>query len=121
MTRSLHCLPIIIPVIFIGRMTLQDWFFKLCRSGFDVTLATIFLWEGVTYYLPDDVIKRTFHCIASCSRAVVAYDVYYKWFSLDPRTIALMSRGYGTFCLACSLRVLGFLQYSHTLPVLFPI
>ena len=33
--------------------------------------------------------------IASCECALVAYDVYYSWFSLHPRTVALMNRGYG--------------------------
>ena len=73
----------------------EDWFKKLCSSGFDKELPTIFLWEGVTYYLMDFIVEGTFSSMAECPHAIVAYDVYYKWFSLDPRTIALMSRGYG--------------------------
>ena len=80
-----------VPVDF----ALEDWFEKLKGAGFDPSLPTLFLWEGVTYYLTDAVVQATFARIASCPRTLVAYDVYYKWFSIDPRTVALMSRGYG--------------------------
>ena len=33
--------------------------------------------------------------IGSCKQATLSYDVYYRWFSLDPRVVNVMSRGYG--------------------------
>ena len=73
----------------------EEWFKKLCDAGFDNSLPSLFLWEGVTYYLTESQVEETFLSMASCQHAIVAYAVYYKWFSLDPRTIALMSRGFG--------------------------
>ena len=66
----------------------EDWMDKLVGAGFDTSAPTLFLWEGVTYYLTDDVIEATMRRIAGCACALVAYDVYYKWFSLDARTVA---------------------------------
>ena len=80
-----------VPVDF----TSQDWMVELRAAGFDPSEPTIFLWEGVTYYLTEDIIHATFSRIADCAHALVAYDVYYRWFSIDPRTVKLMSRGYG--------------------------
>ena len=80
-----------VPVDF----ALEDWFVKLLSAGFDASAPTLFLWEGVTYYLTDEVIESTMRRIASCACALIAYDVYYRWFSIDARTVALMNRGYG--------------------------
>ena len=80
---------VFVPVNF----ALEDWFEKLKSYGFDPELPTIFLWEGVTYYLTNHVIAATMAHIARCKSALVAYDVYYRWFSMDARVVALMSRG----------------------------
>ncbi len=37
----------------------ENWFKKLYVSGYDKNKSTTFLWEGVTLYLPENVIKNT--------------------------------------------------------------
>jgi methyltransferase (TIGR00027 family) len=36
---------------------------ELVKSGFDTSLRTLFIWEGVTYYLKEDDIRRTLELI----------------------------------------------------------
>ena len=73
----------------------EDWMANLCNAGFDPSLPTLFLWEGVTYYLSDDVIDITMRHIASCACARVAFDVYHAWYSRHPLTVSFMAKGYG--------------------------
>ena len=68
---------------------------KLCSAGFDPTLPTLFLFEGVSYYLPDCTVEATFADISLCTDARVCYDVFYDWFSMHPATVALMQQGFG--------------------------
>jgi methyltransferase (TIGR00027 family) len=42
---------------------------SLRKAGFDKDLKTLFIWEGVTYYLPPAVIDVTLRLIKSCSPA----------------------------------------------------
>jgi methyltransferase (TIGR00027 family) len=44
----------------------ESWMEKLIREGFDKTLKTLFIWEGVVYYLPTEVITATLKEISSC-------------------------------------------------------
>lgn len=39
---------------------------KLLSNGFDENLPTLFIWEGVTYYLQPDAVKRTLKMINEC-------------------------------------------------------
>lgn len=53
----------------------QSWLEALHAAGFDPTLPTFFLWEGVSMYLPEDVVEQTLHDIASCAPGTrVAFD-----------------------------------------------
>lgn len=53
----------------------DDWFERLTLAGFDVTLPSIFLWEGVTPYLDVQAIAETLRRIARCAAgSVVAFD-----------------------------------------------
>lgn len=36
---------------------------KLIKSGFDKSLKTLFIWEGVTFYLQEDIIRNTLELI----------------------------------------------------------
>ena len=65
----------------------EDWIASLLGAGFDPSLPTLFLWEGVTYYLPDDVVRITMRHVAACTCARIAFDVYYSWFSLHPQVV----------------------------------
>jgi methyltransferase (TIGR00027 family) len=53
----------------------DDWLDNLVRAGFDRTKRTVFLWEGVTYYLSREAMEKTFRTIAlSAPRSVVVFD-----------------------------------------------
>lgn len=73
----------------------EDWMNQLCQAGFDPELPSLFLWEGVTYYLTDEIIDSVLSRIAKCHNAQVAFDVYYSWYSLHEATITLMRQSYG--------------------------
>lgn len=50
----------------------------LLRSGYDATLKTFFVWEGVTMYLPEDVIRDTLSWIAGhAPGSAVVFDYVY--------------------------------------------
>ena len=49
----------------------------------------------MTYYLADQIVDEMMRCIAQCTCARVAFDVYYSWFSRHPRTNVLMEQRYG--------------------------
>lgn len=40
---------------------------SLTKSGYDKTLKTLFIWEGVTYYLEEEAIRNTFSFISTHS------------------------------------------------------
>jgi methyltransferase (TIGR00027 family) len=53
----------------------DDWLDNLVSAGFDPRKPTIFLWEGVTYYLSRAAMERTFRAIAtSAPGSVVVFD-----------------------------------------------
>ncbi len=53
----------------------DDWLDNLARAGFNPTKPTIFLWEGVTYYLSREAMEKTFRTIAmSAPGSVVVFD-----------------------------------------------
>jgi methyltransferase (TIGR00027 family) len=37
----------------------DDFVARLIEAGYDERVATLFIWEGVTYYLPQDTVERT--------------------------------------------------------------
>ena len=52
----------------------------LPQAGYDPSQKTCFLWEGVTYYLTEEGIKRTLSFIKESSGpdSIVAFDYFYK-------------------------------------------
>ncbi len=63
-------------VVIPGQVTFISINFKnenfaaaLIRSGFDKSLKTLFIWEGVTYYLEKDIVRSTLELINSISSA----------------------------------------------------
>jgi methyltransferase (TIGR00027 family) len=53
----------------------ENWLDNLVRAGFDATRPTLFLWEGVTYYLSRQAMEKTFLTIAlSPPGSVVVFD-----------------------------------------------
>ena len=63
-----------IPVDF----NIEDWTKKLITQGFDLSKKTIFLWEGVTLYLTEDVVRKTISEIGKIASkdSVFAFDLY---------------------------------------------
>jgi methyltransferase (TIGR00027 family) len=60
----------------------QDFFDALVAHGFDTQAPTIFVWEGVTYYLPEAAVRATLRSIATRTHphSVVAFDFFGKRF-----------------------------------------
>merc|ERR1712150_114342 len=54
----------------------EDWLEKLTGAGFDSSLSTLYLWEGVIYYLNEDAVKETLRKISSVDSALVAFDYF---------------------------------------------
>lgn len=53
----------------------DDWLDNLVSAGLDPTKPTLFLWEGVTYYLRREAMEKTFRTIAtSPPGSVVVFD-----------------------------------------------
>lgn len=73
------CLPeqlSFVPINF-NRESLQK---VLSDAGYDKTQKSFFIWEGVTYYLPDETVKNTLGIIKNYSGAgsTVVFDYFYK-------------------------------------------
>lgn len=56
----------------------KDWDQQLCENGFDPSVKTIFLWEGVTLYLSEDEVRETLDKIRqiAASGSVLLLDFY---------------------------------------------
>ena len=76
--------------------TSEDWFQRLKDEGFDPKRSTLFVWEGVSYYLPRAAVLSTLSVIATeCACARIVFDVYHAWFSDHAKVSALMRKGFG--------------------------
>lgn len=54
-----------------------SWLDTLCAHGFDRTLPTVVLWEGVTYYLPESAVHEVLEsCAQLAPGSVVAFDYF---------------------------------------------
>lgn len=51
---------------------------KLVSNGYDDKLTTLFIWEGVTYYIPASAVDRTLYFIAnhSAPKSTVVFDYF---------------------------------------------
>ena len=56
----------------------EDWFQRLKNNGYDPSLKTIFLWEGVTLYLSEADVRKTLQTVKSNSApgSVLIADIY---------------------------------------------
>ncbi len=53
----------------------ENWLDNLIKAGFDPAQPTLFLWEGVTYYLSREAMEETFRTIAmNAPGSVVVFD-----------------------------------------------
>jgi methyltransferase (TIGR00027 family) len=63
----------------------EDWLDCLIQSGLDATLPTIFVWEGVTMYLPEVVIRDTLEKVSKlCPKSVIGFDYIQKTWAMSP-------------------------------------
>ena len=65
-----------VPINF-NKESLQN---VLSNAGYDKSQKSFFIWEGVTYYLPEETVKNTLSIIKNHSGAgsTVAFDYFYK-------------------------------------------
>ena len=65
-----------VPINF-NKESLQN---VLSNAGYDKSQKSFFIWEGVTYYLPEETVKNTLGIIKNHSGAgsTVAFDYFYK-------------------------------------------
>lgn len=56
----------------------DDFLDRLVASGFDAAAPAFFIWEGVTYYLPEEAVRATLVRLASGTHpeSVVAFDFF---------------------------------------------
>ncbi|MDL1986007.1 MAG: SAM-dependent methyltransferase, partial [Deltaproteobacteria bacterium] len=78
---------IYIPVDF----TEESWVEKLIKNGFDKTKKTFFLWESVSIYLEEDVVKDTLIKLSKlCAKgSIIAQDFYSKAFITGETTVLI--------------------------------
>ena len=70
----------------------DSWFDKLRERGYNDSLPTCFLWEGVMMYLPREVAESTFKHVASCGKgSIIAFDYLGPW-SNSPEVLKLTSK-----------------------------
>jgi methyltransferase (TIGR00027 family) len=80
----------------------QDAAAALRERGFSSDAVTLFLWEGVTYYLPEDAVKAILHIVAHSGRgSSILFDYVTRSFVDGDHS------GYGTRRLADAWRRLG--------------
>lgn len=62
--------------------THEDFHERLLAEGYDPGVPSLFVWEGVTYYLPEAAVRATLATIAGRShpRSLVAFDLFGKRF-----------------------------------------
>jgi methyltransferase (TIGR00027 family) len=58
----------------------QDLGHALAKAGYEKSQKTLFIWEGVIYYLPEDAVKSTLAFVRreSGPGSLVAFDYFYK-------------------------------------------
>ena len=56
----------------------EDWFEALIKAGFNPSVKTFFLWEGVSYYLQEHTVAKTLNTVAtrSCPGSLLAFDYF---------------------------------------------
>jgi len=60
----------------------ESWVEKLVEAGFDTSKRTFFLWEGVTLYLEEEIVKQTLRAAVDSSGkgSAITFDFYSKAF-----------------------------------------
>lgn len=69
----------------------ESWVDKLLEAGFDTTKKTLFLWQSVSLFLEEDVVKDALRKMTNlcCEGSVVAQDFYSKPFILGETSKAI--------------------------------
>ncbi len=72
----------------------ESWVDKLILAGFQKGKRTLFLWEGVTLYLSEEVVKQTINAISEISGegSVLAFDIYSQSF-VNPKIFSWKMMG----------------------------
>ena len=78
----------------------ESWVDKLLEAGFDKTKKTLFLWQSVSLFLEDDIVKETLRKMADLcvDGSIIAQDLYSKAYILGEisktvkRSSSLMGR-----------------------------
>ena len=74
--------------------TMEDWLERLKSNGFDVTIPTLFVWEGVTPYLPSEAITTTIENVGLCAKgSCIGFDYLDSSWALTPRLVKYTKRG----------------------------
>jgi methyltransferase (TIGR00027 family) len=72
----------------------EDWLSRLLDHGFDASLPSLFVWEGVTMYLDRDVVKGTLRKVAQCGPgSCIAFDYLDSRHILTPFMRKISVRG----------------------------
>jgi len=63
----------------------QDWLKKLHASGFDGALPTLLVWEGVTMYLPEEIVAATLARVVELGEgSCIGFDYFDRTWALSP-------------------------------------
>lgn len=72
----------------------ERWVDKLLGAGFDKTKKTLFLWQSVSHFLDENIVKQTLKEMAELSAdgSIIAQDFYSKSFIFDDASLAVKSQ-----------------------------
>jgi hypothetical protein len=58
----------------------ESWLDRLAEGGFDASLPTCFIWEGITYYLTEEVLRKNLATFQQFSEdSVIGLDYFGPW------------------------------------------
>lgn len=73
--------------------TTEDWFVRLQSNGLDTKLPTLFVWEGVTMYLPRETVKATIEKLGECAPgSCIGFDYLDRTWALTDEIQKIMKR-----------------------------
>lgn len=76
-----------IPIDF----NIEDWTEKLKENGYDTDKKTLFLWEGVTYYLPEETINQNLNAMNRIlgKGSIVSFDFFTRQWMFENTPILM--------------------------------
>jgi len=73
--------------------TSEDWLDRLQMNGFSMKIPTLFVWEGMTMYLPRDAVKTTIEKLGRCAKgSCIGFDYLDRTWALTPDIQKIMKR-----------------------------